>query len=88
MFLQRRQDTQDLQDPKNYTGNCTLCLHVFSRCCGSIIGSFFMTEPALAVVGGVTGWAILNAMDGLIGRTTGGGLVNMLIFRKAMNIAS
>ncbi len=52
---------------------------------GSIIGVFFMTGPALAVVGGVAGWAALHAVGGLVGGTIGGILVNMLILRKAAN---
>jgi hypothetical protein len=31
---------------------------------GSIIGMFFMTDAALASVGGVLGWAVLHAVDG------------------------
>jgi hypothetical protein len=52
---------------------------------GIIIGSFFMAGPAVAIWGGVAGWAALHATGGLIGGSMGGFVVNMLVSRKALN---
>jgi hypothetical protein len=49
---------------------------------GLVIGAFFMTGPALAIWGGVLGWAGLHAIGGVIGGGIGGLIVNMLVYRK------
>jgi hypothetical protein len=49
---------------------------------GLIIGIFFMTGPAIALWGGVLGWAGLHAIGGVIGGSIGGFTVNMLVYRK------
>lgn len=49
---------------------------------GLVIGTFFMTGTALAVWGGVLGWAGLHAIGGVIGGGIGGLTVNMLVYRK------
>jgi hypothetical protein len=49
---------------------------------GLIIGVFFMAGPALALWGGVLGWAGLHAIGGVIGGGIGGLTVNMLVYRK------
>jgi len=49
---------------------------------GLVIGAFFMTGPALAIWGGVLGWAGLHAIGGVIGGGIGGLTVNMLVYRK------
>jgi hypothetical protein len=49
---------------------------------GFIIGSFFMAGPALSLWGGVSGWAGLHAMGGIIGGTIGATLVTTLNSRK------
>jgi hypothetical protein len=49
---------------------------------GLIIGVFFMAGPALALWGGVLGWAGLHAIGGVIGGGIGGLTVNMLVHRK------
>jgi hypothetical protein len=49
---------------------------------GFIIGSFFMAGPALSLWGGVSGWAGLHAVGGVIGGTIGATLVATLNSRK------
>jgi len=49
---------------------------------GLVIGTFFMTGTALAIWGGVLGWAGLHAIGGVIGGSIGGLTVNMLVYRK------
>lgn len=49
---------------------------------GFIIGSFFMAAPALAAWGGVSGWALLHAVGGVIGGAIGASLVAALKSRK------
>ena len=49
---------------------------------GFIIGSFFMAGPALSLGGGVSGWAGLHAVGGVIGGTIGVTLVAALNSRK------
>ena len=49
---------------------------------GFIIGSFFMAGPALSLWGGVSGWAGLHAVGGVIGGTIGATLVAALNSRK------
>ena len=49
---------------------------------GFIIGTFFMAGPALSLWGGVSGWAGLHAVGGVIGGTIGATLVTALNSRK------
>jgi hypothetical protein len=49
---------------------------------GFIIGLFFMAAPALSAWGGVSGWALLHAVGGVIGGAIGASLVTMLNSRK------
>ena len=49
---------------------------------GFIIGAFFMTGPSLSLWGGVSGWAGLHAVGGVIGGTIGASLVTALNSRK------
>jgi hypothetical protein len=49
---------------------------------GFIIGSFFMAGSALSLWGGVSGWAGLHAVGGVIGGTIGAFLVTALTSRK------
>jgi hypothetical protein len=49
---------------------------------GFIIGSFFMAGSALSLLGGVSGWAGLHAVGGVIGGTIGAFLVTALTSRK------
>jgi hypothetical protein len=49
---------------------------------GFIIGAFFMTSPSLSLWGGVSGWAGLHALGGVIGGTIGASLVTALNSRK------
>jgi len=54
---------------------------------GAIIGFFFMSGPALAIWGGVAGWAALHSIGGLFGGILGSVLVKMLVSRKAISSA-
>lgn len=49
---------------------------------GAIIGTFFMTAPALAKWGGVLGWAAVHAVGGVIGGLIGASLIAALASRK------
>ena len=49
---------------------------------GLIIGSFFMAGPALSLWGGVSGWAGLHAVGGVVGGAIGATLVAALNSRK------
>jgi hypothetical protein len=49
---------------------------------GFIIGMFFMAGPALSLWGGVSGWAGLHAVGGVIGGAIGATLVAALNSRK------
>lgn len=49
---------------------------------GFIIGSFFMAGSALSIWGGVSGWAGLHAVGGVIGGAIGATLVAALNSRK------
>jgi hypothetical protein len=49
---------------------------------GFIIGSFFMAGPALSLWGGVSGWAGLHAVGGVVGGAIGATLVAALNSRK------
>jgi hypothetical protein len=49
---------------------------------GLVIGSFFMAGPVLSAWGGVSGWAGLHAVGGVIGGTIGAFLVTALNSRK------
>ena len=49
---------------------------------GFIIGSFFMAGPALSLWGGVSGWAGLHAVGGVVGGAIGATLVASLNSRK------
>ncbi len=49
---------------------------------GAIVGTFFMTTPALAKWGGVLGWAALHAAGGIIGGLIGVSLISALASRK------
>ena len=49
---------------------------------GFIIGSFFMAGPALSLWGGVSGWAGLHAVGGVMGGIIGATLVTALNSRK------
>ena len=51
---------------------------------GFIIGSFFMATPALSLWGGVSGWAGLHAVGGIVGGAMGATLVASLNSRKIM----
>jgi hypothetical protein len=48
---------------------------------GFVIGTFFMAAPALAIWGGVLGWAALHAVGGVIGGFIGVTLVVALVTR-------
>lgn len=48
---------------------------------GFIIGTFFMTAPALAKCGGMLGWAGLHAVGGVVGGFIGVVLIGGLITR-------
>ncbi len=49
---------------------------------GYIIGAFFMAGPALAKWGGVSGWAGLHAIGGVMGGLIGASLIVALTSRK------
>lgn len=49
---------------------------------GYLIGTFFMSGPALAPMGGVIGWAAMHAIGGIIGGAIGISLVIGLDARK------
>ena len=49
---------------------------------GFIIGSFFMAGPVLSLWGGVSGWASLHSVGGVIGGIIGATLVATLKSRK------
>jgi len=51
---------------------------------GFIIGMFFMAGPALAMWGGVLGWAALHAVGGVIGGIIGATLVGALASRRVL----
>jgi hypothetical protein len=73
------------KSPKTTLLVAVLVSMVSAAVAGTIIGFFFMAGPALAVWGGVAGWAALHAVGGLIGGLFGGFLVNMLVSRKALS---
>jgi hypothetical protein len=67
----------------SYTMITSITISILSAAfAGLIIGVFFMAGPALALWGGVLGWAGLHAIGGVIGGGIGGLTVNMLISRK------
>ena len=62
-----------------------MSISIFSAAlAGYIIGTFFMAGPALAMWGGVLGWAGLHAVGGVIGGALGVVLVVALISRKVI----
>jgi hypothetical protein len=52
---------------------------------GLIVGNYFMTPEALAVSGGVFGWAMLHAFGGFIGRLIGVSILAGLSERNIQN---
>jgi hypothetical protein len=68
--------------PRNVFALAILASAISASVAGILIGLFFMAGPALAVWGGVAGWAALHTAGGLVGGTLGGLLVNMLVSRK------
>ena len=71
-----------------YVAASMLPISIFSAAlAGYIIGTFFMSGPALTMWGGVLGWAGLHAVGGAIGGAIGVALVIALISRKVIVIA-
>ena len=60
-----------------------ICISTLSAAvAGFIIGSFFMAGPAMSLWGGVSGWAGLHAVGGVVGGAIGTTLVAALNSRK------
>ena len=68
---------------KAYTVASMMPISILSAAfAGYIIGTFFMAGPALALVGGVLGWAGLHTVGGVVGGAIGVSLVTGLDARK------